>query len=185
MKTKLLTSTLFAIFCLIINAQTTFQKTYGGTGNDIGYSVVQTSDGGFIIAGQTESFGAGTVDIYIIKTDSVGNSGCFEGNPNLAVTTPLTTVTTPSVTVSSPATVVNSISFTTSNFNTVNPLCSLVSVPEVRNDQFITDDMRLADIYDMFGRKVSQTYPGNIYIYQYIDKYGNSFFRKMLKVELY
>ena len=49
-------------------------KTYGGTNDDLGYSVQQTSDGGFIFAGDTRSFGVGNVDIYLIKTDESGNT---------------------------------------------------------------------------------------------------------------
>jgi hypothetical protein len=48
-----------------------WSQTYGGTGNDIPHSVIQTSDGGFAIAGYSNSFG-GTDDMWLIKTDSVG-----------------------------------------------------------------------------------------------------------------
>jgi hypothetical protein len=53
---------------------TLWTKTYGGSENDYGYSVQKTSDGGYIIAGETESFGAGDYDIYLIKTDSLGDT---------------------------------------------------------------------------------------------------------------
>jgi hypothetical protein len=53
--------------------QSTFAKAYGGSGHDISYSVQQTNDGGFIIAGWTNSFGAGGWDFLIIKTDTSGN----------------------------------------------------------------------------------------------------------------
>jgi hypothetical protein len=51
-----------------------WEKTYGGPNYDVGYSVQQTSDGGYIVAGYTSSFGAGGQDIYLIKTDNLGDT---------------------------------------------------------------------------------------------------------------
>jgi uncharacterized delta-60 repeat protein len=55
------------------NGNLQWAKTYGGTNDDYAYSVQQTSDGGYIVVGYTNSFGSGWEDILIIKTDPSGN----------------------------------------------------------------------------------------------------------------
>jgi hypothetical protein len=50
-----------------------WNKTYGGSGADWAYSVIQTSDGGYALAGSTNSSGAGEADFWLVKTDSSGN----------------------------------------------------------------------------------------------------------------
>jgi hypothetical protein len=50
-----------------------WDKTFGGPGNESASSVRQTSDGGYIIAGTTSSYGAGGSDAWLIKTDFRGN----------------------------------------------------------------------------------------------------------------
>jgi hypothetical protein len=51
---------------------TQWTRTYGGPADDLGRSVRQTADGGFIFAGSTRSFGAGCSDVYLVKTDANG-----------------------------------------------------------------------------------------------------------------
>ncbi|MCH7536144.1 MAG: T9SS type A sorting domain-containing protein, partial [Bacteroidetes bacterium] len=51
------------------NGDTLWTKTYGRSGNDVARSVQQTTDGGYIITGQTDGYG-----VWLIKTDSMGNA---------------------------------------------------------------------------------------------------------------
>jgi uncharacterized delta-60 repeat protein len=55
------------------SGDTLLTETYGGTGEDWGWSVAQISSGGYIVAGLTDSYGAGLFDVYLIKTDSAGS----------------------------------------------------------------------------------------------------------------
>jgi hypothetical protein len=51
-----------------------WSKEYGGAGglSDKGYSVRETSDGGFIISGTTATYGAGGDDVYVLKVSALG-----------------------------------------------------------------------------------------------------------------
>src|SRR5204862_1793859 len=62
------------VFFFTASAQIKFQRTYGGNGFDEGRCVKQTWDGGYIIAGSTSSFGAGAMDVLLLKVDSLGNA---------------------------------------------------------------------------------------------------------------
>jgi hypothetical protein len=66
---------LTVIFSLNAFSQVTFERMYGGEISfDEGNSVIQTSDGGYVIVGTTESFGAGSDDIYLIRTNGLGDT---------------------------------------------------------------------------------------------------------------
>ena len=55
------------------NGDTLWTKHYGGDNQDYAYTGIQTGDGGFILAGSSNSFGAGFDDVYMVKTDENGN----------------------------------------------------------------------------------------------------------------
>ncbi len=57
------------------DVDTLWTKTFGGTDIEFGYAVQQTTDGGYIIAGiKYPPYGAGDLDIIIIKTDAIGDT---------------------------------------------------------------------------------------------------------------
>ena len=72
---------LFAIGCVLLLASTAvadpgdtlWTRTYGGGGWDQGWSVQQTSDSGYIIAGWTGSF-SWDYNFYLVRTDASGDS---------------------------------------------------------------------------------------------------------------
>ncbi|MDP8205525.1 MAG: T9SS type A sorting domain-containing protein [Candidatus Electryonea clarkiae] len=56
------------------NGDSLWSRTYGGESSDFFICLVQTSDGGFALGGDTRSFGEHFTDFWLVKTDSVGDS---------------------------------------------------------------------------------------------------------------
>ena len=103
-------------YILKLNSNSTLQwnRSVGGTGDDIAYSIIHTLDGGYAVTGQTGSFGTGLGAMYIVKFDASGNTcgnftsqssstgtGGTLGNPNSVTTTPNPIITTLNPTIGS------------------------------------------------------------------------------------
>ena len=56
------------------NGDTLWTNHYGGNLVEISKSVRQTSDGGYIMTGYSESFGISTENMYVVKTNSIGDT---------------------------------------------------------------------------------------------------------------
>lgn len=63
-------------------------KVYGGSGIEISRSLDELHGGGYHICGFTQSFGAGGFDVYAIRADANGNSGCNDATITPSVTSP-------------------------------------------------------------------------------------------------
>lgn len=66
------TISILLVFICCTKKSEAWDNTYGGRGRDWGQSVIQTSDGGYILVGRTSSFGKGKDDVYLVKADRIG-----------------------------------------------------------------------------------------------------------------
>ena len=66
-------------------------KTIGGTGADLGYSIIQATDGSYAVAGITNSFGSGNYDVSMVKLDNAIAS-CFGSGSGGVLATPTVSV---------------------------------------------------------------------------------------------
>ena len=73
MKSQVLLIAFFSILSspIVLYGQV-WESTFGGTGTDIGHSVQQTTDGGYIIAGETNLNEGNGRDVYLFKADENG-----------------------------------------------------------------------------------------------------------------
>jgi hypothetical protein len=75
----------YNVYIIKINSNGVLQwsRTYGDGLNSVddeGFDVSAAIDGGYVITGYSTSFG--DADIYLIKTDSIGKTGCCDNNPS-------------------------------------------------------------------------------------------------------
>jgi hypothetical protein len=114
--------------CILIktdnNGNLIWSKTFGGKGFDEAVNVQQTEDGGYFIAGVSNSF-LGNPNIYLIKTDSLGNGGgCNSTSPKIDYTSPMSLLTNPIPKISGSSTIVtNPETIVNNQISTGNTLC--------------------------------------------------------------
>src|SRR5438477_2043904 len=81
MKLKIINVILFSLAGFYCTAQqcnspvldTAFVYVYGGTGDDYARKIIATADSGYLVVGSSSSFGNGSSDVYVIKTDRNAN----------------------------------------------------------------------------------------------------------------
>jgi hypothetical protein len=64
----------FYLLKVDVHGDSLWSKTYGGTASDWGGTVQQTADGGYILSGDTQSFGDEDGDVFLVKTDAAGDT---------------------------------------------------------------------------------------------------------------
>lgn len=76
MRLSLVVFSMFMIVCLVFAQapDSLWSRTYGGDEDEVAADVIQTSDGGFLLTGYTFSFGSDPEDLWVVKTDSNGDS---------------------------------------------------------------------------------------------------------------
>jgi PKD repeat protein len=55
------------------NGEVQWTQTYGGENDEKAYSGIQTTQGEYVLAGYTETYGSGKSDVWLIKTDENGS----------------------------------------------------------------------------------------------------------------
>lgn len=135
---------------------TLWAKTYGDTGIDWGAFAQQTPDGGYILTGETYNWTTSDWNIYLIKTDSLGNSNCNEGNPIVQVTNPPLHIAIHPVIVTSPSTIVTTPVTPVGSGGIINTLCTSVGINELttNNSFFIFPNPSTGNFIISFERVI-------------------------------
>jgi hypothetical protein len=113
------------------NGDTIWTRTYGGDKQDEAFLSAKTPDGGFIISGFSDYHTSDSSQMLVIKTDSMGFSGCNEFTSHPVIVNDLLAVTNSNYSQHSGMTM-NSITLTTSNrVISDSTYCLLTAVNEI------------------------------------------------------
>ena len=116
------------------NGNVLWANSYGGAGSEKdpfmpGSMFQQTADNGFLLGAQTDSFGSGGADIYLVKTDANGNTNnCHETAFNYIAQSITTNSVEPNLSFNSGITFSNSATVV-SNFNILDQLLCPIAPP--------------------------------------------------------
>ena len=58
---------------IVFASSVMWSQTYRSAAKEVAHCLVETSEGGYAIAGDTSSFGAGGIDFCLVKTNEYGN----------------------------------------------------------------------------------------------------------------
>ncbi len=161
-----------------VNGNLLWSKTYGGDQTDAGQFVLETADGGYVLSGVSYSWipggnVSGDGALYLVKTDSLGNSGCYETSPPTLMQNTTTIVGSTSTIVGSGAMMGNAIIIVDNIAFTDSVICTNVGINEsfISNHEiaiypnpatsFFTIQGSFAfpavlELYDLTGRRVFQ-----------------------------
>jgi len=139
--------------------------------NELGFAVKQTTDGGYIITGSSVAFAVPFPKIYLIKTDSLGNSGCNQVNDFILVNATATQVSNPPTFVTSPSMSVTNAVITDSSGGFITTVCISIGINEItKNNYFLISpnpspgnfeikfseimDKGTIEIYSVLGKRI-------------------------------
>ncbi len=172
-----------------------WSKAIGGAAIEVAYSVMQTSDGGYVMGGTSSSFIASSIGTYFVKADATGNSGCNTNAITPLVTNPATTAISPATTVN--ASIASDTNVTVSIFSTNNNykvFCSATGLNEAESEinfsvnpnpanQFVTISLQSAElinteikIVDAVGKLIQQLRIENSTVEIDVSKFDNGIY---------
>ncbi len=150
-----------------IAGDTLWTRIYGGSGYEFESRLLQTPDGGYLFSGGEESFGADR-NLFLVRTDANGHSGCHEGNTNTIVSTVTMPAWSTATEVSSGGNVFTAATITARGGN-VNTMCTTISVEEMEAGHSLSvypnpfadeltlkgsDEKGVAAVFDLFGKEL-------------------------------